>query len=116
MSVTIYHNPRCSKSRATLALLNEKNLDINIIEYLKSDFSIAQLTELYQQLMLSNVREMMRTGDDLYKELQLANEALSDQELLQAIVNHPSLLERPIVVHNKQARLGRPPEKVLEIL
>lgn len=116
MSVTIYHNPRCSKSRATLALLTERNLDIQIIEYLKMDFSIEQLIEVYQQLNLSNVRDMMRTGDELYKELQLANQALSDQELLQAIVNHPSLLERPIVVHKKQARLGRPPEKVLEIL
>lgn len=116
MSVTIYHNPRCSKSRQTLELLTEKGIEPEIIKYLDEAPSVATLKSLYQQLGLSNVRDMMRTKENIYKELNLGDEALTDEQLFTAMANHPKLIERPIVVSNGQARHGRPPEQVLEIL
>lgn len=113
--IHIYHNPRCSKSRDTLALLTERGLQPMIIEYLKQPPSIAQLQTLSRQLKLT-ARQMMRTKESEYKELGLDNPDLSDEQLFAAINQHPKLLERPIVVNNDVARIGRPPESVLEII
>ncbi|MBY7866117.1 arsenate reductase (glutaredoxin) [Vibrio fluvialis] len=116
MSVVIYHNPRCSKSRETLALLEEKNIQPQVVKYLEEPLSVALLKELYAQLGLTQVRDMMRTKEDLYKELNLADVRLSDDALFAAMVENPKLIERPIVVANGKARHGRPPEQVLDIL
>lgn len=112
---TIYHNPRCSKSRASLAILEQHDTDPEIVEYLKTPPTEEQLTKLLAMLELAP-RELMRTGQSEYKELNLANSALSDQELIKTMVAHPILIERPIVVHNGKAVIGRPPENVLDIL
>lgn len=116
MSVVIYHNPRCSKSRETLVLLQTNNIDPQVVKYLDEPLSVAQLKELYAQLGLSQVRDMMRTKEELYKELNLADSSLSDDALFAAMAEHPKLIERPIVVANGKARHGRPPEQVLDIL
>lgn len=116
MSVVIYHNPRCSKSRETLALLEEKNIQPQVVKYLEEPLSVALLKELYAQLGLTQVRDMMRTKEDLYKELNLADVSLSDDALFASMVENPKLIERPIVVANGKARHGRPPEQVLDIL
>ncbi|HED15642.1 MAG TPA: arsenate reductase (glutaredoxin) [Gammaproteobacteria bacterium] len=115
MSTTIYHNPRCSKSRQTLELLKEQGIEPTIIEYLKTPPDYATLDKLLQQLGLEP-HQLMRTGEAEYKELKLAAETLSRQELIKIMVDHPKLIERPIVVSGKRAALGRPPTKVLEIL
>ncbi len=114
MSVVIYHNPRCSKSRETLALLEDKNIAPEIVKYLDTPPSVEQLKTLYAQLGLTNVRDMMRTKEAEYKELALAD--ASDEQLFAAMASHPKLIERPIVVKDGKAKLGRPPEQVLEIL
>ncbi|MGY3686302.1 arsenate reductase (glutaredoxin) [Vibrio coralliilyticus] len=114
MSVVIYHNPRCSKSRQTLALLEEKNIQPEIIKYLDTPPSVAELKSLFAQLKLENVRAMMRTKEDIYKELNLAD--ATDEQLFEAMAANPKLIERPIVVSNGQAKHGRPPEQVLDIL
>ncbi|MCC2523333.1 arsenate reductase (glutaredoxin) [Vibrio coralliilyticus] len=114
MSVVIYHNPRCSKSRQTLALLEEKNIQPEIIKYLDTPPSVAELKSLFTQLKLDNVRDMMRTKEDIYKELNLAD--ATDEQLFEAMAANPKLIERPIVVSNGQAKHGRPPEQVLDIL
>ncbi|WP_341661017.1 arsenate reductase (glutaredoxin) [Vibrio sp.] len=114
MSVVIYHNPRCSKSRQTLALLEEKNIQPEIIKYLETPPTVPELKALYSQLGLNQVRDMMRIKEDIYKELNLAD--ASDEKLFEAMSSNPKLIERPIVVKNGQAKHGRPPEQVLEIL
>ncbi|MCQ8228607.1 arsenate reductase (glutaredoxin) [Pantoea trifolii] len=114
--VSIYHNPRCSKSRETLALLQEKGIEPKVVLYLETPPDVPTLQHLLQQLGMHSARELMRRKEDLYKELALANSALSEDQLLQAMVEHPKLIERPIVINGEQARIGRPPEAVLEIL
>ncbi|WP_104402037.1 arsenate reductase (glutaredoxin) [Vibrio penaeicida] len=116
MSVSIYHNPRCSKSRQTLALLEEKGIAPEVIKYLDTPLSVDQLKTVYAQLGLSSVRDMMRTKEAIYKELSLSDESLTDEQLFEAMVANPKLIERPIVIKGGAARLGRPPEQVLEIL
>ena len=115
MSITIYHNPRCSKSRQTLALLTERGVDPVVIEYLKTPPDAATVGELLRQLGCG-ARQLLRTSESLYQELALADPTLSDEALIQAMVAHPVLIERPIVVANGRAALGRPPENVLAIL
>ncbi len=115
MTIKIYHNPKCSKSRQTLALLEEKGVAPDIIEYLKTPPTVDQLKEILALLNLSP-RELMRKKESEYKELDLANTSLSDDDLIKAMVENPILIERPIVVANGKAALGRPPENVLEIL
>ncbi|MDA0146978.1 arsenate reductase (glutaredoxin) [Vibrio sp. LaRot3] len=114
MSVVIYHNPRCSKSRQTLALLEEKGIQPEIVKYLDDVPSVEQLKQLFNQLGLDNVRDMMRTKEDIYKELALKD--ADDEALFNAMAQNPKLIERPIVVANGQAKHGRPPEQVLDIL
>lgn len=115
-SVTIYHNPRCSKSRETLALLEEKGIKPTVVLYLDTPPDAKTIKTLLKELGFSSARQLMRTKEDLYKELNLDAADLTETQLIAAMVDHPKLIERPIVVHNNQARLGRPPEQVLEIL
>ncbi len=115
MSVTIYHNPRCSKSRQTLALLKERHIEPDIILYLDTPPDAVTLKTLLKQLGL-NARELMRKGEQVFKDNQLSNPELSEEQLIHSMCQHPKLIERPIVVANGQARIGRPPESVLEIL
>ena len=113
---SIYHNPRCSKSRETLALLQEKGIEPDVVLYLQTPPDAQTLKTLLQQLGMSSARELMRRKEDLYKELNLADGQFSEDQLLQAMVAHPKLIERPIVINGEQARIGRPPEAVLEIV
>lgn len=112
---TIYHNPRCSKSRQTLALLEDKGIQPEVVQYLKSPPSEAQLKNLQKALRLP-ARELLRSKEPEYKELGLDNPGLTDEQLLSAVSRHPKLLERPIVVHGKRAVIGRPPENVLTLI
>jgi len=113
--ITIYHNPRCSKSRAALQLLHERGVEPQIIEYLKTPPNAARLKQLLAMLDMAP-RDLMRKGEAPYKDLGLADAALSDSKLVAAMVDNPILIERPIVVRGAAARLGRPPERVLELL
>jgi arsenate reductase len=115
MSLTIYHNPRCSKSRQTLKLLRDNGVEPRIVEYLKDPPDAPTLKRLLKKLGLS-ARDLLRRGEAAYKELGLADPATSDDELIAAIVNNPILLERPIVVKGDKAVIGRPPENVLKLL
>ncbi|MCL2893278.1 arsenate reductase (glutaredoxin) [Brenneria tiliae] len=115
-NVTIYHNPRCSKSRETLALLQRHGIEPQVVPYLETPPDAATLTSLIQQLGLSSARDLMRRKEEIYRELNLADETLTEAQLIQALADHPKLIERPIVVAGGQARIGRPPEQVLEIL
>lgn len=116
MSVTIFHNPRCSKSRQTLSLLEEKGVQPDVVKYLDTPPTVEKLKQIFEQLELESVRAMMRTKEDIYKQLNLADPALTDDQLFQAMFENPKLIERPIVINNGKARHGRPPEQVLEIL
>ncbi len=113
--IQIYHNPRCSKSRQTLALLQEQGVQPQIIEYIKTPPTTEALTEVLAQLGFG-ARELLRKGEAVYKELNLADTSLTDQQLIEAMIAHPKLIERPIVIHNGKAKIGRPPEAVLELL
>ncbi|MFU0913421.1 arsenate reductase (glutaredoxin) [Kluyvera intermedia] len=115
-SVTIYHNPRCSKSRETLSLLKDNGIDPNVVLYLETPPDSATLRKLLTMLGMNSARELMRQKEDLYKELNLSDSQLSEEALIQAMVDNPKLIERPIVVSNGQARIGRPPEQVLDIV
>lgn len=115
MALTIYHNPRCSKSRQTLALLQERGLEPTIVEYLKTPPDAPTLKRLLKMLELAP-RDLMRKGEKVYKELGLDDAALGDDRLVEAMVENPILIERPIVVRDGRAALGRPPESVLAIV
>lgn len=115
-AVKIYHNPRCSKSRDTLSLLKANGIDPEVVLYLETPPDAATLRQLLKMLNMSSARELMRQKEDLYKSLNLDDSRLTEAELIQAMVENPKLIERPIVVANGQARIGRPPEDVLEIL
>lgn len=115
-TISIYHNPRCSKSRETLALLKDKGYEPQIVLYLETPPDARTLQDLLNKLGFASARELMRTKEALYKELGLENSALTEERLIEAMVNNPKLIERPIVVASGKARLGRPPEKVLEIV
>ena len=116
MSVTLYHNPSCSKSRATLAILEQQGITPEIRLYLQQAPSANEIKDLLAMLGMRSPRDLMRKGENEYKEANLADESLSEAQLFQAMVDTPKLIERPIVIHNGQARIGRPPEQVLEIL
>ncbi|MGD1935877.1 MAG: arsenate reductase (glutaredoxin) [Candidatus Phaeomarinobacter sp.] len=115
MTLRIYHNPRCSKSRQTLTLLQENGHTPEVIEYLKSPPTADELRDVLQMLGMSP-RDLMRKGEAVYKELELGNASLSDEQLIDAIVANPILIERPIVIAADKAAIGRPPERVLDIL
>lgn len=113
MALILYHNPKCSKSRAALALLEERGLAPQIRLYLEEPLSTAELTNLLQQLG-KQPQELIRSGEDLYKELNLAN--ASAEQLIAAMATNPKLIERPVLSTGTQARIGRPPEQILEII
>lgn len=115
MSITIYHNPRCSKSRETLKLLQEKGIEPNVREYLKDVPSAEELQTVLKALGIS-ARELLRTKEAEYKEAGLNDTSLDDDAIIDAMTRFPKLIERPIVINGDQARIGRPPESVLEIL
>ena len=115
MSVAIYHNPRCSKSRQALTLLQEKGIEPEIVKYLDTPPDHATLSRILDQLGMEP-RDLMRKKEKEYKENGLDNPALSRDQLIDAMVAHPRLIERPIVIKDGKAALGRPPEKVLDIL
>ena len=115
MTLTIYHNPRGSKSRATLHLLEARGLKPNIVDYLKAPPSAADLKAILRKLALKP-NDIMRKGEPLYAELGLKDRLLDDEALIVLMVANPILIERPIVVVGSKAAIGRPPEAVLEIL
>ncbi|WP_312998856.1 arsenate reductase (glutaredoxin) [Leclercia sp.] len=115
-AVTIYHNPRCSKSRETLSLLKSNGVEPQVVLYLETPPDADTLRTLLSQLGMSSARALMRQKEELYKALGLADSALTEEALIQAMVDNPKLIERPIVVANGKARIGRPPEQVLEIV
>lgn len=115
MTVKIYHNPRCSKSRQTLELLNARDIAPDIVEYLKTPPSTQELDDILTQLGLEP-RDLMRRKEAEYKENNLDDPKLSREQLIAAMVANPKLIERPIVVKDGKAALGRPPESVLDIL
>lgn len=112
--VTLYHNPRCSKSRETLALLEANGVKPEIVRYLETPPDRETLQILLQKLGMNSVRQLMRTKEELYKTLRLEN--ADEAQLLDALAAHPALLERPVVINGDRARIGRPPEAVLAIL
>lgn len=112
---TIYHNPHCSKSRATLTLLRDHHIEPTIVLYLESPLTVAALKLLLARLGLS-ARDLLRTSEADYKMLNLSDMSLSDDALINAMIKHPKLMERPIVATSKKAVIGRPPENVLELI
>ncbi|MEE8393116.1 MAG: arsenate reductase (glutaredoxin) [Rhodospirillales bacterium] len=113
MTVTIYHNPRCSKSRATLALLEEKGIEPDIVKYLETPLSADDIKRILGLLGMTP-RQLLRNKEA--DQAGLGDASLSDQELIEGMAANPMVIERPIVVAGSKAALGRPPEKVLEIL
>ena len=113
-NVKIWHNPRCSKSRAAAALLEEKGVDAEVVKYLDNPPTKEELKEMLKMLAIS-ARELMRTKEDIYKELDLKNENDEDK-LIEAMVSNPKLIERPIVVKDGKAVIGRPIENIVELL
>ena len=115
MTVTIYHNPRCSKSRATLALIEARGLKPKIVDYLETPPSAAELKAILNKLGLTP-RDILRKGEPVYAELKLKTRKLDDDALIAVMVKNPILIERPIVVAGNRVAVGRPPENVLAIL
>ena len=112
---TIYHNPHCSKSRAVSALLRENDIEPNVVEYMKEPLVKLQLSGLLRKLCL-NPRELLRTSERDYKTLGLSNENLNDDYLLDTMIRHPKLIERPIVVRGEKAVIGRPAEEIFKLV
>ncbi len=115
MDVTIYHNPRCSKSRQTLNLLTERGIEPTIIDYIANPPSADDLLEILL-MMDASPRDIIRKGEPVYKQFELNDPSLTDDALIAAMVGHPILIERPIVVVGDKAAIGRPPSAVLDIL
>lgn len=115
MSITIWHNPRCGTSRKTLDLLRARGIEPSIVEYLKNPPSAAEI-ERVARLMGKPVRHFLRVKEPLAREEGLLDPATGDGEIVAAMVRHPILIERPIVIADRRAALGRPPESVLEIV
>jgi arsenate reductase len=115
MTVTIYHNPRCSKSRAAMEYLEENGIEAEVIKYMDAPPDAAALKELLTMLGMSP-RELMRKHEVVFKDAGLDDPTFTDDELIEAMAQCPSLIERPIVVNNGKAVLARPPESILEIL
>lgn len=112
---TLYHNPRCSKSRAALELLQSRGIEPEIIHYLDTPPTVAELQALLGKLGMQP-RELMRTGEEVYKENNLDNPELSEAQLIDAMVQHPRLIERPVLADATRAVIGRPTENLLELL
>lgn len=115
MTIQIWHNPRCSKSRETLALLEENNITPDVYLYLEEKPSAKEIKEVIAKLNITP-RQLLRNSEDAYKQQNLKDKSLEDNALISAMVNEPKLIQRPIVINGNDARLGRPPEDVLEII
>jgi arsenate reductase (glutaredoxin) len=115
MTSRLYHNPRCSKSRGALELLRERGIEPRIMAYLDQPPSIAELQDLLRMLG-TGARSLLRDGEPEYTELGLSDASLDEDALIAAMAAHPRLIERPVFVHNGRAVIGRPPERVLELL
>lgn len=115
MTVTMLHNPRCSKSRAALKLLQERGIEPKILDYLETPPSAEEFREILSKLGFGP-RDVLRKGEKIYKQLELGDQSLSDTALITAMVGNPVLIERPIVVNGEKAALGRPTENILDIL
>ena len=115
MIAKIYHNTRCSKSRATLAILEQNNVEFEVVNYLQNPPSASELRSILQDLGIG-ARDLMRKGESAYKDLQLSNKSLTEDELIKAMLNNPILIERPIVRTAEGVVVGRPPENVQSIL
>ena len=111
----IFHNPRCSKCRQTMEILNDKGVQAEVVEYLKTPPGKAELNEILDMLGLQP-RELMRTHEAEFKDNNLDDDSLSRDQLIDAMIKYPKLIERPIVINNGKAVIGRPPEKILDIL
>ena len=114
-TVTLFHNPRCSKSRAALELLRSRGVEPVIVEYLKEPPSVATLREVVDKLGIGPA-ELVRTKEAVFREIGLESKLDDDEAVLSALNEHPILIERPIALRGSRARIGRPPEKVLELL
>lgn len=114
MKATIWHNPKCSKSRQTLELLEQNGIDAEVVKYLETSPSKDEIKDVLQKLNISP-RELMRTKEELYKELGL-KDITDEEKLIDAMVQYPKLIERPVVITSKGAVIGRPPEKVIEFI
>lgn len=112
--ITIWHNNRCSKSREAKALLEESGLEFEVFEYLKNDFSKEELLKVMAQLNIKDINEMLRTKEKEYKELDIANR--SQNEILELVVQHPKLVERPIIIKENKACIARPMENLKNLL
>lgn len=112
---SIYHNPRCSKSRQTLALLEEQGIEPEVVLYLEKPPTAKALKAVISKLGI-NPRELLRKGEADYKEQNLADSSLSDTALIKTMCEYPKLIERPIVIKGQKAMLGRPPENVLQLI
>lgn len=115
MTVTIWHNPGCSKSRATLALLQERGIDPEIVRYLENPPTVDEITRVLG-LLGRGPRELVRAGEDAYRDQGLGDTSISDAALIEAMAATPKLIERPVVINGEKAAVGRPPEAVLDIL
>ena len=115
LDLTLYHNPRCSKSRAALQLLEERGLQPTIVRYLETPPSAEELRSLLGKLAIP-ARQLLRSGEDEYRDLGLAREDLSEAQLIEAMAAHPKLIERPILIAGDRAVIGRPPENILDLL
>jgi arsenate reductase (glutaredoxin) len=113
--LTLYHNPRCSKSRGALELLEARGLTPTLVRYLETPPSARELQALLGKLGIG-ARQLLRSGEEEYQALNLADSSLSEAQLIAAMVAHPKLIERPILIVGDKAVIGRPPEKVLELL
>ncbi len=113
--VKIYHNPRCGKSRQTLALIEEAGIQAEVIEYLKTPPTVDELDSVLKKLKMEPC-DLMRKGEAIYRELKIAEQELSREEAIEIMIAHPKLIERPIVIKGRKAVLGRPPENVNELL
>ena len=115
MSVIIYHNPRCSKSRQALSLLHEKNIDTDIVEYLKTPPTVSELKDILLKLGYKP-RQLLRKNEQIYKDLELGSDGKTDDDLVNAMIDNPILIERPIIISGDQVTIGRPAESILDIL
>ena len=115
MAIQIWHNPRCSKSRETLKLLEDKGISPEVVLYLEDQPDANAIQSVLSKLNIS-ARELLRNSEDAYKEKNLKDKTLTDEQLIAAMVEQPKLIQRPIVINGDKAKLGRPPEQVLDIV
>lgn len=115
-NVKIWHNPKCSKSREAKGILEDKNEEFEVFEYLKEDITKEELRNIVKMLGISDIRDMLRKKEDEYKELNLADESLSQEQITDIVLKHPRLIERPIIIKDGKAVIARPIERLTELI